>query len=923
MNAIKAAKSVVLVTSLAGAACGDDPPRPGASLVAQPRAGDDASPAGAPEAADAGDSFAAEPRELRTIEPLMSGWRFVQDDDLSDQDALRDPGTDWEKISLPHTWNADDAASLRAEGYERGRGFYRLGFATPSAGARHYLEIGAASLVAELWLNGEKLGEHRGGFTQFRFDVTDDLAEAGSNEILIKVDNSAPRDEDDPTAIDPLGGDFNVSGGLYRHVALISTPAAAHFSLDDLGGTGVYATTTAIGEGSAELDVRSKLSNQGEAGDFSVRIALIDSAGHVAGSAEAPLRLESNDTGELSQRLTIPAARLWQGTSDPYLYQLVAELVGPDGEPIDRVTQSFGIRQLRFDPNEGLFLNGRRVRLNGVAMHQDFLGKAWAISEADMDASLALIQELGANAIRFGHYPFSDYAHQRASELGMIVWAEKPSGLRTTVDDCTADPTDRYMANARQQLQELIRQKFNFAAVALWSIGNETEANQLTCPEPHDNVTPYLRELHELAKQEDPSRATVNAEFSEGGAAFGEVPFHMGGIADVLGTNRYFLWYDLDFEGLGPLLDRIHAEHPEQPLGVSEYGAGAALTHHTDDPQGGVPEVRSAEEGEVSLQPEEYGAYVHEQVYGVLSSKPFLYGTFVWNMFDFGSDHRNEGDVLGVNTKGLVTFDRQTRKDGFFFYKANWSSEPTTYIAGRRYTERAYGVVDVKVYSNAESVTLSVNAKPFASLTADQCRQRTCVFDDVPLALGLNTLSASGDHADQTLTDSVEWSLESQEFNIAAGRLASGFVSSADTRFGSDAFFVGGDAGYIERDEPVRGGPPEDVDGTDDPTLYKYFREGVFAYHIPLADGRYDVTLGFLEPDDDVAISERVFDVSANGAVQLESFDVRAEAGAAREVVTRSFTLDVTGGRLVLEFDPTEGEAIVSTLKIRPSVTQP
>jgi len=439
--------------------------------------------------------------ELHSVQPLMANWRFVQNDEA----ALASTGADWQTVSLPHTWNAEDTASLRAEDYKRGVGWYRLEFPTPTTGSRHWLEFGAASLVADVWLNGQKLGQHKGGFTAFRFDVTNALVEDGTNVLFVKADNSAPQSDTDLTAIPPMRGDFNVSGGLYRHVALISTSDPAHFDLGDMGGPGIYAATTSVANGAATVNIRAKLkSDAATAGDHTVNISLVDAAGQVAATVQQPVSLDAGGSGEVTQELSVANPHLWQGVADPYLYQLMAELRRTDGTPIDRVVQSFGIREIRFDPNEGFFLNGQHVRLNGVGMHQDLLGKAWAISDQDMDHSLAMIMEIGANAVRLGHYPFGRYALEKISELVLVAWAETAVGLGTTVASCsTYDSTDEYVSNAKQQLQEMIRQQYNHAAIALWAVGNESSARQLNCEEPYDNVTPVIRELHELAKQED------------------------------------------------------------------------------------------------------------------------------------------------------------------------------------------------------------------------------------------------------------------------------------------------------------------------------------------------------------------------------------------------------------------------------------
>jgi beta-galactosidase len=363
---------------------------------------------------------------------------------------------------------AQDAATTNAtKPYKRGLGWYRIEFDAPKDGAQHWLEFGAASMVAYVWLNGQKLGEHKGGFTRFRFDVTVGLKK-GRNALLVKVDNSTPTNDYSRTAIIPLAGDCNYSGGLYRYVSLVTTGDPVHFDLGDLGGPGIYATTTAIDGGNATVHVRAKMMNDSKQdADLTVRAALLDAEGRVAQSMETNVFLTPGDKIEVAQVLNVKQARLWQGVEDPYQYRLVAELLRPGGEAIDRIVQNFGIRRMRFDPNQGFFLNDKHVRLHGVAMHQDFLGKGWAISNHDLDSSFALIKEIGANTVRLGHYPFSQYALETVNRLGLVAWAEVPFGLGVTVEPplalgtaklrCpTRDATEALRANARQQLRELI-----------------------------------------------------------------------------------------------------------------------------------------------------------------------------------------------------------------------------------------------------------------------------------------------------------------------------------------------------------------------------------------------------------------------------------------------------------------------------------
>jgi beta-galactosidase len=858
---------------------------------------------------------AEEPRRVRA---LASGWRFVQDDLLTDEAALVATGDDWQPVALPHTWNAQDAAGTHVTvPYKRGRGWYRLAFDAEGRGVRHWLQFDGASLVADVWLNGRKLGQHKGAFTAFRFDVTDLLRPRG-NLLVVKTDNSEPKAESDLTAVAPLSGDFNVSGGLYRMVSLVSTSAGVHVALDDLGGSGVYARTTAIAD-PATVDVRVKLSNDGAvAGTYVVHAALMDAAGRLAGEARTRVALSAKGAAEAAQELRVAAPHLWQGIRDPYLYTLQVEVLDGRRTVLDRVSQRFGIRQMSFDPDDGFFLNGRSMPLHGVNMHQDDLGKGWAITDHDTDESLALVEEIGANTIRLAHYPHAPHTLQRADEMGLVVWAEVPfvNGVRLSCTDQPLPPTSEFSANLEQQLRELIRQQYNHPSIAMWSIGNENSMTQGRCDGP-DNVTPTLRRLHEVAKAEDPGRATTLADVGLGGRGEGKI--RVGGITDVWALNRYYLWYYGDIDGLKRDLEEVHQRYPKQPVGVSEYGAGAALSDHTDNPLGGPPTSFGLPGGR-AYQPEEYAAYVHERTYEVLASRKYVWGTYVWAMFDFGSGIRNEGDLRGVNTKGLVTFDRKTRKDPFYFYKANWSAEPVTYIVGRRYTDRAYATTDVKVYSNADTVELLLNGAPVGNRTSSQCPFRTCVFGNVTLGVGRNVVTARGSRDGVTSSDEVVWTLASAtDVNIAAGQIATGFESSSGARYGSDNFFTGGVGRKVyERSYGSRGDttPLKGVEAPADQQLYETYRAGRFRYDIPLRNGSYRVTLGFVEPLARTKAGERVFDVLANGTKAIADLDVLREAGGYRTVLARSLSVDVSNGQLELVFEPTKGEAIVSNLTI-------
>ncbi|MFT4174674.1 MAG: glycoside hydrolase family 2 TIM barrel-domain containing protein [Rhodocyclaceae bacterium] len=888
----------------------------------------------------------------RTVTPLLDDWKFTQDDFLTDAQALSNGATNWSNVTLPHTWNANDAATVAQTSpttvdYKRGIGWYRLEFDNPAMGATQWLQFDGVSMVADVWLNGEKLGQHRGAFTAFRFDVTGKL-KSGKNVLIVKADNSTPTSNTASTAIAPLNGDFNMAGGIYRGVSLVATAGQAHFALNEavaskdssgtaitqyVAGKGVYGRTTSVSAAAATIEFTARVKNDAAAdGSYTVRASLLESDGKtLKATLDKPFAVKAGADGQLSVDLAVSDPHLWQGISDPYLYKLVVELKDASGSTLDKVVQDFGIRQMVFDPNKGFFLNGKSTPLHGVNLHQDYLGKAWAIGSADTDESLALIKEIGANTLRLAHYPHASYTYEQADKLGLVVFAEVPfvnaSALITSVAVCNQDPeTTGFAANVRLQAQEFIRQQYNHASIGLWSVGNEVSTYGVNCGQTTEsnNVVGMLRSLHALSKAEDPGRVTtVAAQITRSGDAVMPDKVSVAGVTDTYSVNRYFQWYYGTSETqLAAHLDELHAQNPTQPIGVSEYGAGAALTHHTDNPYGGRVCNRDATGlTRVCYQPEEYAGYVHEKNYAAMVAKDFVYGTYVWNMYDFGSGIRHEGDIGGTNTKGLVSFDRKTKKDPFFFYKANWSKTPVTYITGRRYAKRSYAVTSIKLYSNADVVTLSVNGTQIGTRNASECPMKVCEFPNVALSAGNNNITAVGKHGAATVTDTVTWTLaedNAKNVYIAAGQLVTGLKSTdallGSHAYGSDNFFTGGSTPSAAVNTVIA-----NLGATTVPEagrVWDMYREGAsFGYRIPLANGTYQVTLGFLEPSA-TAAGARVFNVNANGVSQIANLDIFSAAGANKAALTRSFSVTVSEGVLSLDFVGVTGNAIVSNIAV-------
>jgi beta-galactosidase len=850
---------------------------------------------------------------------LSHGWRFRQEAGLSGVESGAFDDSQWTAVELPHTWNR-----IGNEGTERspltnnvqGVGWYRLRFRAPPSSTmrRYFLQFDGVGAIADVWLNGHYLGKHAGAFSRFRFDASAAIKPSGENLLVVKADNSRPQPGSTTENVIPLSGDFFVFGGIYRSVTLIATDLV-HADMLDYGGPGLYARAVTIDDlKSAAVRVSAKLVNDGSKPRTVIVETRIESEPNVIVASESSrVSISPAQPALVERTLHVERPRLWQGMKDPYLYKLLMTVRSTQGLDLDQVAQPLGFRSLNFDADKGFFLNGEHLYLKGASMHQDRPAKGWAISQADQAQDFDLLRDMGGNAVRLAHYQHDQYSYELADTLGFVVWAEIPLVNKVSFDGSSASP--ELAANARQQLTELIRQNYNHPSIAVWSIANEIDLTATQIKGPSKPAT-LLKSLDLLAKQEDPGRFTTFADCCEAGigphadavgtAIAGITPRDaIVGIADTAGYNRYFGWYTGQFDDFGAMLDQAHKRHPALPIAVSEYGAGAALTQHTDDPAGGPinPHGRP--------HPEEYQNWYHEASWNALRRRAFLWAAFIWNMFDFSSDSRREGDLTDINEKGLVSYDRRTRKDAFYFYRASWSGQPTLHLVGRRYVDRPYGVVDVKAYSNAAQVRLWVN-------DGDQglapCEGGICAWRSVHLRPGPNLLRAAADIAGATLFDSMQWTFSGSldSVRIKAGDI-SGYVSKAGQRYGSDTYFSGGVPGGINApDSPASG---RIAVAADDAGMYDSFREGEFSYRVPVPSGRYRVTMKFQEPAAGAA-GVREFDVQVNGKILLRRFDIFAAAGGKLKAVDRSFDTTSRDGGILIEFHPLKGNALVSALSI-------
>ena len=587
---------------------------------------------------------------MRATIDFCTGWYFQRQDNS-------------EAVTLPHTWNAKDGQD-GGNDYYRGACRYEKRFAKPAlaAGEEAWLEFEGAAMTAEVYLNGQKLACHAGGYSTFHVNLTGAL-QAGENLLAVCVDNGKNR------TVYPQKADFTFYGGLYRPVRLLIVPAA-HFVLDDHGAPGIRVTPRLAADlQSAEVTVEARVSGPAGHVKFTIGDQTLD-AKVLDGRAQSVFRLEN--------------VRLWDGVKDPYLYRARAEL-----DSGDAVEAAFGCRTIGFDPDRGFLLNGKPTRLCGAARHQDRQGLGNALTRREHDEDMALLREMGANTVRLAHYQHSQYFYDLCDQYGMIVWAEIPY---------ITEHMPEGRENTLSQMTELIVQNYNHPSIVCWGLSNEITATGGV----NDDMVENHRLLNDLCHRLDATRSTAMAH------AFmldRDDPFAM--LADIRSYNLYYGWYLGEKEDNDIWFDEFHAAHPEAVIGLSEYGADANPAY-----QNGRPE-----KGDWS---EPYQALYHEHMLKMWSQRPYIWAMHCWNMFDFGADGRDEGGKPGQNQKGLVTFDRKTKKDAFYIYKAYLSQQPFVHLCGRRYVDRPEEVTEVKVYSNQPQVTLLVDGREFETQTGDK-----------------------------------------------------------------------------------------------------------------------------------------------------------------------------------------------------------
>jgi len=654
----------------------------------------------------------------RTFILLDKGWGYRPVSDTGLKSSMK-------QVTVPHTWNANYIPGTRS--YNREMMVYRrdLEITPDMKDKRLFLYFEGVNSSATVLVNNKSVGSHKGGYTAFCMEVTD-YAKQGTNKLEVWVTNAY-----NPEIL-PISGDFNIYGGIHRPCHLLVTEQDCISPLF-YASPGVFIHQDKVSEKQAQITVETMLSLRGKKQGLKVRTTIEDAKGNIISQ-----NIEQNVTIEnVKQPFVIEHPVLWNAKQNPHLYKVIVELLD-NGKVIDRVEQRTGLRYFSVDADKGFFLNGKYLDLYGFCLHEEVEGKGSALSAEDHERDMELVKESGATSLRLVHYPHSESIYHLSDENGIVLWTEIPMVGPGGYDFCGFINTDGLKEHARQVLKELVYQKYNHPSICFWGIFNEIRTN-------YDNAEPFARELHELYKEIDPSRLTTLASCDD--------PKFYQNCSDLMAWNKYIGWYGSRNapETAGNFFDKAKAASNGKPVAISEYGGGANVEHHFSMKENDVKPSGQ-------FHPEEGQTYIHEGNWSAFAQRPYMWAKYIWVFADFQSSIRNEGGKPGINDKGLVTYDRKIKKDAFYFYKANWSTEPMIYIMSRRFTERPEANVQVKVYSNLRENTLYVNGKKIGKQKSDSLHR--VVWQNVTLSKGENRIRVEGKSKAGVIEDTCVWYLK-------------------------------------------------------------------------------------------------------------------------------------------------------------------
>ena len=868
--------------------------------------------------------------QQRVVYTINDGWKFTKGSQFEAQMTGCDDSS-WETVNIPHTWNDKDADD-ETPGFYRGPVWYRkqLFIDKSQEGRRAVIYFEGANQEVRFYLNGQFVGEHKGGYTRFCFDITPHLRYGQENLFAIYVNNVY-----NPN-IPPLSADFTFFGGIYRDVYLqFMNPV--HIATNDYASSGVYIRTPEVNNSAASVEITTLLTNDmPQPTEIRVENIICDADGKEVKKTQAEVKLAAGETKtDISKKIKIDSPRLWD-IDDPYRYMVYTRILDKrKGTLLDEVVNPLGLRWFKFDSEKGFFLNGKGRKLIGTARHQDYFQKGNALRDELHVQDVLLLKEMGGNYLRVSHYPQDPVIMEMCDKLGIVTSVEIPVVNAVT-------ETEEFLHNSVEMAKEMVRQDFNRPSVMIWGYMNEiflrrpyTEGKQL---EDYYRFTEKVaRALEATIREEDPSRYTM--------MAYHNMPqyyedAHLTEIPMIQGWNLYQGWYEPDINEFQRLLDRAHKAYKGKVLMITEYGPGVDPRVHSYQP----------ERFDFS---QEYGLVYHKHYLNEMMKRPFIAGSSLWNLNDFYSESRVDA-VPHVNNKGVVGLNRE-KKDVYWFYKTALSRRPILVIGNREWKSRG-GVVNtaqkeciqsVPVFSNAEEVELFVNNK---SLGKKKIENNYALFD-VPFVGGENLLEAVAVTGDNKLRDMLRIQFQlvgSQlkdeavpftEINVMLGspryfedRAANvAWIPEQEYKPGSWGF-IGGTSYRRKTGFGTMLGSDIDIHGTDMNPIFQTQRVGIKSFKADVPDGEYSVYLHWAELESDKerealvynlgADSEqtfagnRSFGISINGTTVSDDFNVARDYGYARADI-KKFVITVKDGKGVsVDFHKKEGEPILNAIRI-------
>ena len=868
--------------------------------------------------------------QQRVVYTINDGWKFTKGSPFEAQLTGCDDSS-WETVNIPHTWNDKDADD-ETPGFYRGPVWYRkqLFIDKSQEGRQAVIYFEGANQEVRFYLNGQFVGEHKGGYTRFCFDITPHLRYGQENLFAIYVNNVY-----NPN-IPPLSADFTFFGGIYRDVYLqFMNPV--HIATNDYASSGVYIRTPEVSNSAASVEITTLLTNDmPQPTEIRVENIICDADGKEVKKTQAEVKLAAGETKtDISKKIKIDSPRLWD-IDDPYRYMVYTRILDKrKGTLLDEVVNPLGLRWFKFDSEKGFFLNGKGRKLIGTARHQDYFQKGNALRDELHVQDVLLLKEMGGNYLRVSHYPQDPVIMEMCDKLGIVTSVEIPVVNAVT-------ETEEFLHNSVEMAKEMVRQDFNRPSVMIWGYMNEiflrrpyTEGKQL---EDYYRFTEKVaRALEATIREEDPSRYTM--------MAYHNMPqyyedAHLTEIPMIQGWNLYQGWYEPDINEFQRLLDRAHKVYKGKVLMVTEYGPGVDPRVHSYQP----------ERFDFS---QEYGLVYHKHYLNEMMKRPFIAGSSLWNLNDFYSESRVDA-VPHVNNKGVVGLNRE-KKDVYWFYKTALSRRPILVIGNREWKSRG-GVVNtaqkeciqsVPVFSNAEEVELFVNNK---SLGKKKIEDNYALFD-VPFVGGENLLEAVAVTGDNKLRDMLRIQFQlvgSQlkdeavpftEINVMLGspryfedRAANvAWIPEQEYKPGSWGF-IGGTSYRRQTGFGTMLGSDIDIHGTDMNPIFQTQRVGIKSFKADVPNGEYSVYLHWAELESDKerealvynlgADSEqtfagnRSFGISINGTTVSDDFNVARDYGYARAVI-KKFVITVKDGKGVsVDFHKKEGEPILNAIRI-------